>query len=108
MTPVTAYATERMRLIYGDAGGGFRPLRNNEYRTGWNGVEPPISDYARLSLSTVCDAQGKFEFSNVSDGDWYLSTTVYWEVAGRPQGGYLMRRVTLRGGETQNVPLTIR
>lgn len=106
LTPATAYAAERMSVIYGSTISGQRTLGHGEYRTGWNGAERPVADYSRLAYTTVCDAQGKFEFSNVGDGDWYVVSTVYWEVGGRPQGGYLMRRVTVGGGQTINVALT--
>jgi len=47
-----------------------------------------------------------FEFGFVSDGDFYVVTEVTWMAWDIPQGGYLMQRVTLAGGETKKVVLT--
>jgi hypothetical protein len=99
--PVSAYASERMVHLYGNATGGYRPI--------WHQVvfEPDSDAFYRSVRTTKCDAQGEFSFDGLPDGDWFVQAAVIWEAAGAgTQGGSLMQRVQLRGGETQKVVLT--
>lgn len=98
--PVSVYAKERMIHLYGNAHGGYRPV--------WHQVrfEPDVNAFYRTVRTTKCDAQGEFSFEGLPDGDWFVMATVVWEAPGAgAQGGSLMVRVKLRGGETQKVLL---
>lgn len=68
-------------------------------------LEPDLPEYHELVLSTTCDGQGNFRFENVADGDFYVVTAITWETAYTYEGGPLMKRVSLQGGETVRVVL---
>lgn len=100
LIPVTLYATERMLNIYGNDIRGHRPA------LGYPQHETTNQDYLRLSKSTVCDAQGFFKFTEVTRGSFYVVTSVIWRT--NPyflDGGALMQRVDLTGGETKEIVL---
>jgi len=106
LVPVTAYASERMRHIYGSTTRGFRDLTLNP------NIEflPDTPEYRQFAKEVTCDAQGDFVFRNISDGAFYVVTRITWEVpvsrnVSSWYGGYLMQRVTVRGGETKEIVL---
>ena len=99
MIPVTPYATERVRHIYGSDQRGFRPASMP-----LGAFVPDYSGYLKARRTVVGDAQGMFEFASVGDGDYYLACTITW-AAGGLQGGSLMQRVHVAGGETKKVTL---
>lgn len=101
LIPATDYAAERMMAIYGTTDVGYRPLR------GYHGLQffPEVPEYTEILKATLCDSSGNFEFENVADGEFYVMTTVSWRVNDLRQGGFLMRHVTLVGGEDQRVIL---
>jgi len=62
-------------------------------------VENPSADYRSFVRSTTCE-NGRFEFSGLPDGDWFIITPV-------SAGGdriVLMRRISTRGARV-SVPL---
>jgi hypothetical protein len=73
---------------------------------------PPDPRLAKYILLTTGDGEGRFEFKNVPPGDYYLVTEVWWEApAGSGaylvrQGGPIVKRITVKNGEEQNVILT--
>ncbi|MCC2673071.1 MAG: Lipoprotein [Ramlibacter sp.] len=100
LVPVTAYAEERMRAIYG--GGKHADVSR---RVTFTPDEPAYRQHTR---ETTCNAQGFFRFDNVSDGDFFVTSVVVWKVGQYeiPQGGGLMQRVTLKGGQTVDLTLS--
>lgn len=71
----------------------------------------PAIKYWRKS---ACDAQGKFTFTSVPTGAWYVLTSIAYEVysptvsnvrATETEGGLLVQKVVLRSGPN-NVILT--
>jgi hypothetical protein len=99
LVPATAYATERVRALYDSTERGVnRGARNYTF-------VPDHPDYFKYVLSTRCDAQGNFVFERVADGEFYLNTLVYWRVGSSEQGGQLMQRVSVRGGQSVSVVL---
>ena len=101
LVPVTDYATERMRHIYkSDQRGYYSPPLPNFL------CEPNTPEYHTQQKTQVCDAQGNFAFENVADGEFYLTATVVWMVEYKWNGGYLMQRVKLSGGENRKIVLT--
>jgi hypothetical protein len=105
LVPETVYARERMEIIYGSSQGGFYRLANVA-----GNRQPAESDpeYMALARETVCDAQGEFEFTELSAGAYYITAPVVWSVPGNnlPEGGILMRRVQLVDGQRATVVLT--
>jgi hypothetical protein len=50
-------------------------------------------DFARLSKSVDCDAQGKFTLVGVPDGHYYLIAQVTWLLRWGHRGGYIIRQI---------------
>jgi hypothetical protein len=64
-------------------------------------------DYERLLKKTRCNAQGFFAFDSLADGDYYIVTHILWYVGrGAPQGGSLMKKANVSGGEIKEVVVT--
>ena len=81
----------------------------NILRTG----KKPISEKLDPASKTMIkrsqgDAQGNFTFNEVPDGDWFVVTQVKWMVGYRPQGGSLLKEISVAKGETKEVLLTDR
>lgn len=98
--PKTAYATERVKAIYGNTLRGFNSVENQFKFT------PDYPEYIQLSRQTLCDAQGHFEFSDVADGDFFVFSAIVWQAGGAPQGGALMQAVSVRGGDSKQLVLS--
>lgn len=101
LVPVTDYATERMVHIYNNHNAGYSPMIINM----WKKFESTDQDYLKYSRETYCDAGGNFNFENIPDGEYYITTFVTWR-GGYPvsiQGGYLMKRISVSGGGTKTV-----
>jgi hypothetical protein len=102
--PATAYAIERMTAMYGEGKEGLRSV--SQHRKGLL-FDPEIPAYKTLAYDQRCDAQGRFTFARVADGDWYIVTAVVWSVGTySAQGGTLMQRLTVKGGETRELVVT--
>ncbi len=101
--PVSAYARERMIALYESDEEGFNPILAG--RPAAFADDDPR--YIQFAKTTRCDAHGRFAFSELPDGAYFLVGEVTWHdrQAGLPQGGYLMRRVTVEAGETKDVLL---
>lgn len=108
LIPASSYAIERVRLLYGSATTGVR------YPTYYGATEPERTepDYSQFvahMTNRVCDPQGNFTFEDVADGDYFVVSEVYWEVPGQYgmslQGGAMMRRVSVEGGETAEIQM---
>jgi hypothetical protein len=101
LIPKTEYATQRITQIYGsDIKGIINSLQ------GPRSLGSPA--YMQMRRNTVCDAQGNFSFRNVADGTYYVTTLVLWTVGNSsiPQGGGVMQRVTVSGGQTQRLVIS--
>jgi hypothetical protein len=103
LVPATDYASARIYALYGSTQKGYNSVKGGKRVDFKN--EPPL--YDTLTRTTTCDAQGFFKFDKVADGDFYIASIVVWEV-GRfnYQGGALMQRVTVKGGESKEITLT--
>ncbi|WP_133251528.1 hypothetical protein [Zavarzinia aquatilis] len=99
LTPVNAYSTDRMIGIYGNSVSGYLPAIIEKKL-------PENAEYIRLSRTAYCDAQGNFDFENVPDGEYYVTTYVAWTVGYVAQGGGLMKRVSVSGGKHEKLILT--
>ena len=107
LVPVTAYASERMMYLYKNTEKGY----NNSVRANF---DPNLPEYHALSKKSICNAQGFFTFKNLADGQYFVTTGIRWETSqyysgvgniSTPQGGGLMRKVTVQGGVTEEVVL---
>lgn len=95
LIPDSAYARERFMFIYGTA---TQPAASSGRR-----IDAPNTAFVNTFRHQSCDAQGGFRFSEIPDGNYYVVTTVQWEVAGVRQGGNVMAPVSLAGGETRQI-----
>ncbi|MDJ0275894.1 hypothetical protein QLH51_03640 [Sphingomonas sp. 2R-10] len=117
LVPVTPYTTERMMVAFDSDRQGFRDVRikrglhiagfGKSTREPFPPFEPRNDHYQQSAgRDTRCDSRGDFQFSGVADGDYFVTTVITWQHYGRiPDGGSLMRRVSLRGGRTTRVVL---
>lgn len=92
LVPATYYARERIAYLYGT--GGMNRQRLNPVFV----PDPP--EYRTITKKTRCDAQGNFTFERVADGDFFVTTGVHWQVGGANQGGPIMSRARVSGGES--------
>ena len=100
LIPKTAYSTERFIAIYGNDVAGISPIGNKVQ------FSPENLEYPQHMLKTQCDAQGYFTFENVADGDFFAMTSIVWAAGPHnPQGGAIMKSVSVRGGEVKNIIL---
>ncbi|MEX0960253.1 MAG: hypothetical protein WDZ63_13295 [Burkholderiales bacterium] len=103
LAPATAYASERVKAIYGSEDGGFNPVFGGR-RVSFES-EPP--EFKTLILTTRCDAQGYFKFDQVANGSFYVVTLITWKVSDYvTEGGHLCQRITLNGGESKEIVLS--
>lgn len=100
LLPATNHATERMLYLYGSKDRGFL---SKEEKPPIFAYEPP--EFKKLSIATTCDAKGYFKFEKVADGNFFVITEILWQVGGFPQGGSLMKRVEVSGGQTKEIVL---
>lgn len=108
LIPWSRYSGERMAHLYGSIKSGFnsRPPHGRFIR--WVNDDKAFYESVR---ATACDAAGRFVFDSLPDGEWFIEAVVTWEVPyhnfrGGPQGGTLMQRVEVEGGQTVSVVLT--
>ena len=97
-TSVQFDASEAERLMVSGKnvidGSGMLKTRGGDVKT-------CAGEYVLLFL---CDPQGHFKFENLADGNFYVMTRVVWEAPGHVyQGGEIIQKVSLSGGETKNV-----
>ncbi len=89
LTPDTPYTRARFQTLYGSTDRAAIPEAVVRART----VENPSADYRSFVRSTTCQ-NGRFEFSGLPDGAWFIISPV-------SAGGdriVLMRRIATRGG----------
>ncbi|WP_457755432.1 hypothetical protein [Thermovibrio ammonificans] len=105
LIPVSKYSSERIKAIYGNTTKAFVDILS--YRNKNIKFIPDSKEYFKFIKKTICDANGRFKFTNLPDGEYFLFTQVVWTVPVLgPQGGVLMQKVRLSGGEKREVILT--
>lgn len=67
LIPATAYHTQRMRTLYGDA-------KEKTFGTGPNPETPP--EYTKYQRFSSADAAGRFRFDGVAPGNYYVIAIV--------------------------------
>ena len=95
LIPKTTYSTERMNALYKGAKiNYFVPSPET----------PP--GYEAATKRSKANGEGRFEFTGLSDGDYFVVTRVQWMAGNIPQGGALMENVAIRGGSSVEVIMT--
>lgn len=110
MFPVSTYSTERVTALYGSSTKG---MWRAPYETQAQ-LPPAPFEYEELGQTEACDPQGYVTFSNLADGAYFVLMQVTWQVpTGNQyfnrmdeQGGWLMQRVVVKGGEERTIVLT--
>lgn len=103
LIPDSPLARERMMGLYRSTVQGTSAAGAPRYDD--SATDPAYASHAR---DVRCDGQGNFTFDKVPNGVWYVAAAVVWSAApssGRLEGGSMMRRVELKGGETVKVSL---
>jgi len=92
LIPKTTYSTERINALYGSG-------KINYY------IPSPESPpgFESATRQTKANGEGRFEFPNLADGDYYVVTKVTWMAGNMPQGGALMERAQIRAGATAEI-----
>lgn len=108
LVPVTDYAKERMEYRYGSAENGFRSHSNNGIK-----FSNDDENYHKYTKTAFCDASGNFTFEKVADGEYFVTTSVLWEIleyniifntpVNVVEGGVLMQKVSVSGGEHKKI-----
>ncbi|RVT87025.1 hypothetical protein DXV76_02755 [Rhodobacteraceae bacterium CCMM004] len=98
LIPAGAYMREFVTKGFGRVEGGTIPAI----------MAPQVShppEFAQYRRTATCDAEGDFEFRNVANGDYYVTSIVLWTVGDQiiPEGGALAKLVQIRGGRDQRV-----
>ena len=109
LIPATAYADERLpktfvprTFMVNDS--GFMSFRIADSYPAPIFI-PDEPQYPQLTRNSICDAQGFFKFDQLADGSFYIWTTVQWYVDKDKQGGVLLKRVSVKNGETKEIVL---
>jgi hypothetical protein len=90
-----------MTKLYGNATKGYYSIRQSSYV-----FTPDYPEYHAAIRTTVGNAQGMFEFASVADGDYFVTVKITWMSGSTPQGGLLMQRVSVAGGEVKTIVLS--
>ena len=98
--PVGTYSSERISNIYGNLDSG---------RTTFNiwtstRVDEADQQYLIYSKEKKCDVDGKFSFTNLAAGSYFVVSKVEWSVSDYSnEGGYLMKRVLVNDDEISEI-----
>lgn len=101
LTPETPWVRQRISILYRSTDSAALPADEVRKRT------PPerSQDYSNYVKRATCDAAGRFGFTGLPDGAWFVITVV------KPSGGgagpeiAIMRRISIRGGKSVSVRL---
>lgn len=102
LIPDTPYAREVLLDLYSNINSGYRDVKSLE-RTAYI---PWDKEYERIRTNTYCDAMGNFEFDQLSDGDYFIITSIIWPGPFELEGGGLLERVSVSGGESKRVVMS--
>lgn len=97
LVPRSAFATEHVVAVYGNAERGFRPII---------GFTKDDIQYGPAGKAAICDAQGDFTFDNLHSGRYFVMAPVTWRSGHTLQGGVLMQSISLSAGESKHVVMT--
>ncbi len=101
LTPETPWVRSRMTILYMSADNAALPALQVRQRT----PSERSQDYSTFVKRTTCDATNKFSFENVADGSWFVITVAKPTPVGPAQDMAIMRRVTIKNGQTVRVKL---
>lgn len=96
LVPVSTYAQERMKTIFGNGN-----TQQSSAKVVFSSNDPSYDQYKKRAFT---DPEGIFEFTEVPDGNYYLTTRVIW--GDKPDDNALIRKqVTVSDGNAQTIIL---
>jgi hypothetical protein len=99
LIPATGYAQTRLGAIYGSS--NMSPV----YRPRLD-FQPDPPGYMSAMRTTRCNAQGFFTFDHLADGDFFVQVSIVWKTGAYIyEGGSLIQRVAVHGGQTIDVTM---
>lgn len=98
LTPETPWVRRRMMTMYESTDGAVAAVA--DVRARMPAESPNYDAYVRRS---ACNAEGRFFFTELPDGAWYVITSATPSVEGPPLA--FMRRVVIRNGAPVRVEL---
>ena len=104
LVPGTALSRERMGHLYGTT---VTPALRKHVKDRVK-LEAPDAQYWEYMREAACDGEGNFRFAGVADGGYFVVGSVFWKGRQGWEGGSLMLRIDVRGGETLDLLLTPR
>jgi hypothetical protein len=101
LSPETAWVKRRMEILYLSSDNATLPAADVRART------PPErnADYNAFVKRATCDATGRFTFTNLPDGTWYVISVIRSGPGVTAGEMAVMRRVVIRNGNTARVNL---
>lgn len=70
-------------------------------------LEPPDERFRKYHRTVVGDAEGRFRFTGLPAGDYYVASWITWEYRpGLYSGGYAYSKATVREGATTDCVVT--
>lgn len=101
LLPISADTERWARFTYGPNGGLYSPPL-----FGARSIPFEADPYVRRQ---TCNAQGRFSFQGLPDGQYFVIATVTWSAPTRygleSQGGDVAKRVEVRGGQELEVTI---
>ena len=97
LTPETEYSRRRVAALYGSTRRAVLPVQLVRSRT----VEQAAEDYSRYVRATRCDSEGRFTFTGLPDGGWFVIAQARPGPDQPPEDALaIMQHVEVRGGRT--------
>ncbi len=104
LNPVTSMSNQWYKEFY------VLPLHLHNNKEFINNDPEGFKKYQEAVIETQANGEGRFKFQNVPAGNYYLTTSIIWQVPGRygltSTGGIVCRKVSIRSGESHNFILT--
>ena len=97
LTPETEYSSRRVQALYGSTRRAVLPVQVVRSRS----VEQAAEDYSRYVRTARCDAEGRFTFTGLPDGGWFIIAQAKPAAGVAPEDALaIMQHVETRGGRT--------
>ena len=100
LIPSGAFSEQHMQETWGSTESANHNINAHEALV----MTPDFEAYLDVRRQTTCDAEGRFRFEGLADGDYFVTTSVmWWNRETILQGGQLMRRVRIRDGQSKQI-----
>ena len=97
LTPETPYSERRVSVLYGSTRRAVLPVQLVRSRS----LEQAAEDYSRYVRTTRCDSEGRFTFTGLPDGGWFIIAQAKPTAGAAPEDALaVMQHVEIRGGRT--------